>query len=271
MKLYHYQREGRESIILEAHGGFGEIAPLPRFSKETLQEALQDAYLYIREKKPPRCPSLRFAIESAKKTPKAFRIPLCFLYRKKTPFPDCMHTLKVKVKNMPVQKAVELVKYLKKKARLRIDCNRFWSLEEACFFASHFSPEDFEYLEEPCRSEEELIAFSKKSGFPIALDESIHIDWEKIPTLKALVIKPTLLGKIPEVKAPLYPVFSSSYESGLGLISIANQWIPPHPIGLGTYFGIKEDLLINPIRIEKGYCSWAPSTPLIDFSKLSAL
>jgi O-succinylbenzoate synthase len=169
------------------------------------------------------------------------------------------------MKGLALKEAVALVKeHLGK--NLRVDCNRAWSLDEALEFASHFQASDFEYLEEPTKSVEELISFSKKTGFPIALDESIHTDWTQIPTLKAIVVKPTVVGFIPRVPPHLKLILSSGHESGLGLVHIANLAKPKWPVGLDTVF--EDDLLIDPIRLSAGFFEWEKSEPILDFGKL---
>lgn len=256
----------REGLILQCEDGYGEIAPLPGFSKESLEEASVELLEWVRTGKEPSLPSVRFGIASAKKALKSVHLPLSALGPKKG-----FSTVKLKLWPLPLADAISLVKEHLPHFRLRLDCNRAWSLAQALEFASHFKQGDFAYLEEPVKSVEELIEFSKLTQFPIALDESIHTDWSKIPSLKAIVIKPTIVGHIPQIPSHLDLILSSSYESGLGLLHIANLATNRLPAGLDTYDAFKEDLLIHPIRCASGIFSWKKSHPLIDFSKLCAL
>ncbi len=277
IRLYSYalktcapQRSLRQGLILQWNEGWGEIAPLPGVSQESLEEALEEvlALLPNLETASPRLPSVRFGLACASypfvKTP--LKVPLCLLNEPRSGF----STLKLKLGHLSVKDAIERVKQYKEKFRLRLDCNRAWTLEEALFFARHFSPSDFEYLEEPIARYEDLVLFSKITQFPIALDESSLR--EEIPTLAALVIKPTVKGlPLPISKVPI--VLSSSYETSLGLLQIARQSLPTAPpIGLDTFRFFEEDILNPPLRAEKGFLLWTPNAEdPIDVSKLTLL
>lgn len=262
VKLYRYRlpfKNGtyREGLILESDNHYGEIAPLPGFSKETLLDAQKEALDWIQFKKKPTLPSVQFGISSLQKRLKPIHLPLSALGSK-----PGFSTVKLKLGHLPLSDAISLVKEHSKHASLRLDCNRAWTLEEALSFASHFKPTDFLYLEEPVKTFEELIAFSQKTQFPIALDESIHNNWSLIPSLKAIVVKPTLLGSIPRVPPHLDLILSSSYESGIGLLHIAHLSQNALPVGLDTYTAFQEDLLVDPIDTSNGFFSWNPKQPI---------
>jgi O-succinylbenzoate synthase len=256
----------REGLILQCESRFGEIAPLPGFSKETLEEAQNEALEWIRSGKEPTLPSVRFGIACAQKPLRSIHLPLCALGPR-----EGFSTVKLKLGHLPLSDAISLVKQHYRHTRLRLDCNRAWNLAQALEFASHFKPDDFIYLEEPLQSFEALIDFSKMTRFPIALDESIRADWSKIPTLKAIVVKPTVVGTIPKVPPHLDLVLSSAYESGLGLLHIANLATNTLPIGLDTYRAFEKDLLLNPIDCSSGSFSWRHSSPILDMNLLCAL
>lgn len=263
-RLFEYQLSNRKGLIVQLGENFGEIAPLPHFSKETLDEAKEEALLWLKTDRAPTLPSVRFGIFCASKPLCSVHLPLCSLG-----FKEGFETVKIKLKHLSLDDAVARVKSYIGKANLRLDCNRAWSLDEALYFASHFRKSDFEYLEEPLRSEEELIEFSQRTHFPIALDESIHVDWNQVPSLEAIVVKPTILGSIPKVPPQLKLILSSSYESGLGLVHIANLCEHPYPIGLDTVF--EQDLIHSPIQCQKGIFHWEANDKPIDTSKLCAL
>lgn len=272
LKLYRYSIplnarnwKVREGLILQSDVGFGEIAPLPGFSRETLAEALAETLSVLRTGKEPTLPSVRFGFACAQKPLRSVHLPLCAL----EPRPG-FSTIKLKLGHLPLPEAIALVKQ-HLGLHLRLDCNRAWTLNEALAFASHFKPTDFAYLEEPLRRFEDLVSFSHLTRFPIALDESISSDWTQIPTLKALVVKPTLLGAIPLIPPHLDLILSSSYESGLGLLHIAllaQERNLTHPIGLDTYRALQDDILTTTIHCSEGYFSWNYSDPPIEFSKL---
>jgi O-succinylbenzoate synthase len=270
-KLFCYtlnMKDGKErkGLILQLGNGFGEIAPLPGFSSESLEEAQREAEGWLQTGKSPTLPSVRFGIACAHKPLQSIHIPLSSLGYK-LHFP----TVKLKLGHLSVDEAISYVKEHYRKCHLRLDCNRAWSLDQALEFASHFKPTDFAYLEEPVQTFQELVTFSRLTGFPIALDESIHENWNEIPSLKAIVVKPTIVGFIPHVPPSLDLVLSSAYESGLGLLHIAHLAQTPLPVGLDTYHLFQEDLLLKPIDCSTGYFSWTHSNPILNFSKLCAL
>jgi len=259
-KLYSYQLKTslprwpvREGILLEWNGGWGEIAPLPGFSRESLDEARTEILAWRSNGNPPKYPSVRFAIEAAStpfnKSP--LRIPMSLLEEPRPGF----STLKLKLGHFSVAEAIERVKPYVDAYRLRLDCNKKWSLEEAVCFATHFSPSDFDYLEEPVQTFSDLIRFSKETRFPIAVDESIKEDLSQLPSLKAVVVKPTLVGSLP--KTPVLTVLSSAFESSLGLLQIARlQASDCPPAGLDTFRYFEDDLLDPPLKAENGCLVW---------------
>lgn len=264
MKLYSYRipidspiGKMREGLILQSERGWGEIAPLPGFSGESFEEAKREILSVLRDGIAPALPSVRWGLACAKEpfplTP--IKIPLCALGPRED-FP----TVKIKLGHLPIHEAISLVKRLLPHHRLRLDCNRAWTLEQALEFARSFSPDDFEYLEEPVKFLTDLIRFSELTHFPIALDESIGTDWNEIPSLKAIVVKPTIVGSIPSVPPHLKLILSSSYETGIGLLHIARCQQSDHPIGLDTYRAFSSDLLATPIQCEKGYFSWTSAS-----------
>lgn len=256
----------REGLILQWDNRFGEIAPLPGFSKETLEEAQNETLQWLTSQQQPTLPSVRFGIACAQKPLRSVHLPLCALGPR-----IGFSTIKLKLGHLSLADAISLVKEHYTHARLRLDCNRAWSLAEGLEFASHFKPTDFAYLEEPVKSFDELIAFSKTTHFPIALDESIHADWSQIPSLKAIVVKPTVVGSIPKIPPHLDLVLSSSCESGLGLLHIANLARNTLPIGLDTYRAFEDDILMHPINCSSGTFSWKSSNPVLNMDKLCAL
>jgi O-succinylbenzoate synthase len=166
--------------------------------------------------------------------------------------------LKLKLKNLPVEEAVKRVKKIQAQGsyEIRLDCNRSWTLNQAMEFTRFFQLDDFAYLEEPIRSFVELKEFSLRTGFPLAADESLpDSPWEQIPTLKAAIVKPTVLGKVPTLPPHIDLVLSGAYESGIGTLHIGALF-SKRAAGLDTYRYLEEDLLKNPLRIEEGFLIW---------------
>ena len=97
----------------------------------------------------------------------------------------------------------------------------------ALHFFSHFSPEDFDLIEEPTYETEHLERFTH----PFALDETLsetHL-LPKSDKLQALILKPTLVGGMTACQKiirtaqerGIRTIFSSSFESPIGLANIA--------------------------------------------------
>lgn len=274
LKLYSYQLPvltqrwpTREGFLLQREDRWGEIAPLPGFSRETLADALAEIKALWPDLSRATLPSVRFGFASLQKPLRSIRLPLAAL----SPRPG-FTTLKLKVGHLSVSEAVSLVQTYKSHYRLRIDCNRAWNLEQALTFATHFQPTDFAHLEEPLHTFDELMQFSEITHFPLAIDESLlDSPWQKLPSLKAVVVKPTIVGAIPLLPPHVDLILSSAYESGLGLLHIArlsHEHQLSHPIGLDTYTALKEDLLTTPIDCSAGFFSWNFSDPPINEAKL---
>lgn len=267
-RLYQYRINQRDGLILEYNDGWGEIAPLPGFSRETFDEAKQEilSILPTLSSAKPKLPSVQFGLSCAKTlfslTP--LKVPLCAFQK---PIENCT-TLKLKIGHLNVAEAIGLVNHYKFKYRLRLDCNRKWHLTEALHFASHFTSHDFDYIEEPVANFSELILFSKTTGFSVAVDESsTNGQLSEIPTLKAVIVKPMILGSIPNFSYPT--ILSSTYETSLGHLLIARLASPnTAPVGLGTFLTCPDNILQPPLRVSHGFLCWEPSGPPVNVDEL---
>lgn len=255
----------RDGLILQIEDGFGDIAPLPGLSKETFLEAKEEAVRLLPyfPNATPTLGSVRFALDCAMKPlPLSLKISVNALNIARPGFT----ALKLKIGDLSVKEAVDLIKKTAKHIELRLDFNRQWSLEKLLSFASHFSPNDFAYLEEPTRQFSDLLSFSRITGFPIAVDESIpEIPYWEIPTLKALVAKPTILGKIPFVPPNVELILSSAFESGIGILHLArlaSKHNPNRPHGLDPYTHLSDDLIAPVPTLSNGSLSWDAKTPI---------
>jgi len=266
--LYQYEFPHRKGLILQYNDGWGEIAPLPHFSQETFEEAKAEilSLLPSLSSAKPTLASVQFGLSSAK-TPfslQPLKVPFCAF---QNPEEGC-ETLKIKVGHLKLDEAILLANQYKETHLLRIDCNQKWSLDQALHFASHFSPTDFDYLEEPLSNFSDLIVFSRLTGFPVAVDESSNQELlSQIPTLKAVIAKPTILGSVPTFPVPT--ILSSTYESSLGHLLIA-RLASSHtaPLGLGTFRLFSDDILQPPLRASQGFLYWEPSGSPVNINKL---
>jgi len=285
-------------IDANERNGWGEIAPLPKWSDETLEEAMaqlderMDQILEI-EWTPSNClkklsdldllPSVSFGLESALLSLLApipvFKIPVSALLmgspeeilkqaalRRKEGFTSA----KLKVSNLNFDDAASVIHHLKNTFRLRIDVNRQWPTDKSLNFFAQFPLNTFDYVEEPFQNPKDLVMFPH----PLAVDESFPSDLslkelEAFPTLKALIYKPTMQGGlqacIPLVewckKRGVEFVLSSSFESDLGLAhvaSLAQRLSLTSPVGIGTYHFFANPSSASPLKFINGHALISP-------------
>jgi O-succinylbenzoate synthase len=138
---------------------------------------------------------------------------------------------------------------------LRLDANRAWTKEKAMQFAKKIAPslrQRIAYVEEPCQSPSDSIAFAIDTGIAVAWDETLQASLrdpnfllDDLTGVKTLIIKPTLIGSIARcqyliekaIRLGMQPVISSSLESSLGLsvlARLAHWWLPDEVPGLDT-------------------------------------
>jgi O-succinylbenzoate synthase len=277
-------RDGLVVRLCEAgREGWGEVAPLPGFSLESLAEAERqtldwvDDWLAGNNPDWPSAPSAAFGLSCAQ-AELTGELPLAAEYRAAplcTGDPDELFAMlqalpgdkvaKVKVglyeavrDGMVVNLLLEAIGDL----RLRLDANRGWTPLKARQFAKYVNPEfrsRIAFIEEPCQTREQSREFARESGIAIAWDESLReadFTFEAEPHLAAVVIKPTLTGSLERVQqqvaqaraAALEAVISSSIESSLGLTHLARiaAWLTPGTLpGLDT-LSLMEAQLVRP-------------------------
>lgn len=279
-------------ISEEGRCGWGEIAPLPNWSRETLEACLsqlkeQSAFIFsnewTRENVLPLLASLNFlpaasfGIESAllslldsfssSRVPASALLmgtPKQILEQSRQRLSEGWTSAKLKVGHLTLAEAEFVIRQLKDQLRLRIDVNRAWKTEESLQFFSQFPLDAFDYVEEPFQNPLDLALFKH----PLAIDESFPDrltleDLGSLPTLKALIYKPTIQGGLLHA-LPLYEwarknriefVLSSSFESDLGLACIGAlaRYLPGvAPIGIGTYYYLNHLFCEEPLFFEEG-------------------
>lgn len=271
----------REGFIVEltenGRTARGEIAPLPGFSRETLEDAGLQAQALLEQwvkghaiEWDAQHPSVAFGLSMAhyeleQALPEQgnyYVAPLC------TGDPDELLPM---LNNLPGQKVAKVKVGLYEPIRdgmlvnlflesmpdltLRLDANRAWTPAKALKFAQYVAPSlrsRIAFLEEPCQSPSESIAFSIDTGIAIAWDETLQeavrdadFALENLLGVKTIVIKPTLIGSVYRVEAliekaktlGLQAVISSSLESSLGLnqlARLAHKLLPNEVPGLDT-------------------------------------
>lgn len=290
--LIHLQENGSQ--------GWGEISPLPQFSIETLETArsvLQTSLhnwcqgATIKESD---IPSVAFGLSCAQAELTA-ELPEITHYPKA---PLCTGDLdelilqlnsassekvaKVKVgfyepvrDGMVVNLLLDAVPCL----RLRLDANRSWDPAQAAAFAKYIKPANrarIDFIEEPCQTMHDSLAFAQQTGIAIAWDESVResaFQLKKQSGVSAIIVKPTLLGSLNRCKQlildaralGLETVISSSLESSFGLTQLARiaSWLTPESIpGLDTLSLLQAQLIRQ----------WPDSSlPLIKLNQLARI
>lgn len=240
--------------------GWGEIAPLPEFSQESLEQAKSQAITWLtqwaeQDNETPLSldsfyPSVQFGLSCALAelnqqlmSEGNYQIaPLCYgdpdeLYEQL----DQMSGEKVAKVKVGMYEAnrdgliADMLLEAIPDLQLRLDANRQWTLAKAEMFAKYVKPEHrsrIQFIEEPCKTQELSREFAAKTGIAIAWDEAVReLDFElqAEPNLAAIIVKPTLVGSLQRCVAlinqahalGIKAVISSSIESSLGLTQLA--------------------------------------------------
>ncbi|MEQ4690483.1 MULTISPECIES: o-succinylbenzoate synthase [Providencia] len=284
--ILRYQRlKTRDGLLVRLEDGenvgWGEISPLPEFSRETLAEATEEAKQKLAEWVSGQplidslLPSVAFGCSCAlaelsgelpeqadyRKAPLCSGDPDDLILRL-----DAMEGEKIAKVKVGLYEAVRdgMVTNLLLEAvpdlKLRLDANRSWTRAKAEGFAKYVNPEyrhRIDFLEEPCKTREESLQYAADTGIAIAWDESVREANFKVEAqagVAAIVIKPTLTGSLTYCRQlvteahqhGLQAVISSSIETSFGLTQLARiaHQLTPHTIpGLDTLDLIQSQLI----------------------------
>lgn len=284
--ILRYQRlKTRDGLLVRLEDGenvgWGEISPLPEFSRETLAEATEEAKQKLAEWVSGQplidslLPSVAFGCSCAlaelsgelpeqadyRKAPLCSGDPDDLILRL-----DAMEGEKIAKVKVGLYEAVRdgMVTNLLLEAvpdlKLRLDANRSWTRAKAEGFAKYVNPEyrhRIDFLEEPCKTREESLQYAADTGIAIAWDESVREANFKVEAqagVAAIVIKPTLTGSLTYCRQlvteahqhGLQAVISSSIETSFGLTQLARiaHQLTPHTIpGLDTLDLIQYQLI----------------------------
>ncbi|MDF3130032.1 enolase C-terminal domain-like protein [Kiritimatiellaeota bacterium B1221] len=256
----------REGLLLHRPdtGGWGEAAPLPGYSSETLAEVVEA--VTASQLDSTHFPSLRFAIECTEKTFSApeqhVNVNALWIVGKEK-LGDLLLRLKdwdapvIKVKPGDPPRMDEVMELLAQRpdCRLRIDGNRQWSVEQTLRLFDRLPEGRLEYIEEPLAEDEGYADLWARANVPIGLDESLLLPsgkkWVDFQGVKALILKPTLMGDAEDrafwirkaAEANLRVVWSSCFESGVGLWNLARLARGGDIAGLDTGGVFEQDVL----------------------------
>jgi O-succinylbenzoate synthase len=146
-------------------------------------------------------------------------------------------------------------------ARLRVDANGAWTVDEAVAAIARLAVYDLELVEEPVARLEDLARVRRRVAVPVAADECIRTldDARRLAALSAadaLVVKVQPLGGLPATldiiaAAGVPAIVSSLYETSVGLgagLALA-ACLPelPYACGLGTATLLAADVVAEPL------------------------
>jgi O-succinylbenzoate synthase len=272
-------------VLCDAATGqhWGEAAPLPYFSRESLDDVISA----WRVGPPYELPSLRFAADAIQYSctralecrgpGPSDKVPVNGLISGSEQdvvhaaqrFGRCRH-LAIKLKVGPqlgtvtqcAQTVMRVRAALRPDQTLRLDANRSWPLAEAIQFGKLLPPSSIEYCEEPTDSPLDLETFLAETGMPYALDETIRerTDLDLFPHATALVVKPMIHGNREDLQPlrrfgiPL--VFSGTFETGLGTLHVArlaHEFSPQTPAGIDSYSWLLDDIVTPRLALHDGW------------------
>ncbi|HEV3269943.1 MAG TPA: enolase C-terminal domain-like protein [Candidatus Rhabdochlamydia sp.] len=241
---------------------WAEIAPLPGRSKETIDEALNQLIHVLKGKKTSYLyPSISFALATALKQLSFPPIPICALLSgsKQEIMQQALlaeqkgfSSVKIKISQLSLEDAFTLLDQLRKIFSLRVDANQCFSFQEAIHFFGQFPSLAFDFIEEPTWETSRLADFSHPFGLDETLEKNPNFMFENLVNCKAIVVKPMIQGFFATKKLMkrlekkrMKLIFSSCYESGLGLMQIAHLAMQTklYPLGLDTQSLFTEDIL----------------------------
>jgi o-succinylbenzoate synthase len=153
--------------------------------------------------------------------------------------------------------------------RLRIDANGAWGVDEAVTRVRTLARFDLEYVEQPCRSVDELAAVRRAVDVPVAADESIRRAADPLRVVRAeaadiAVLKVQPLGGVSaclriaeQIGLPV--VVSSAVETSVGIaagLALAAA-LPqlPYACGLATIALLSADVVAEPLLAQDGMLS----------------
>lgn len=243
------------------NSAWGEVAPLPKWSQETLEEAIDqlvekkqsiidsdwvDASQALKRiEQLELFPSVEFGLESAllsllspmsehpiSVSALLMGSPKEILEQAHLRHLEGYTSAKLKVSNLSFTEAGALISQLKNQFRLRIDVNKAWKTEESLKFFEQFPLGTFDYVEEPFQNSNDLPLFPHPLGIDESFPQCLNLkQLDSLPMLKALIYKPTIQGGmrgclfLREWTAirGIKLILGGSFESDLGLAHIASM------------------------------------------------
>jgi len=252
----------REALVLRGPAGWTEFSPFVEYDDAEAAAWLRAAIDFGWQHREPASDSVPVNATVPAVAPDAVAGLLAR-------YPGCT-TAKVKVAEPgttiddDVARVAEVRRIMGADARVRVDANGLWSIDQAAVALERLAPFDLQYAEQPCRTVPELAALrARVSGLdvPIAADESVRKASDPLAVARAgaadvLVVKAQPLGGITAARAivaeaGLPCVVSSALDTsvglGMGAFLAAAAMSPGHAAGLGTAAMFESDVSDTPL------------------------
>ena len=255
----------REALLIDGPAGWGEFSPFIEYAPEEsaawLRAGLEAAFTGL--------PEAHGTVEVNGTIPAVEDVePVLARY-------PGVNTFKIKVAE-PSQsldddiRRVTAVRRLRPDARLRVDANRGWTVDQAVEAADKLG--ELEYIEQPCATVEELAEVRRRTSTPIAADESIRraADPYRVAELNAAdvaVCKVAPLGGVASLVTiardlHLDVTVASALDTAVGMDAglIAAKLTGSRAAGLATQRLFVEDVA-EPRVMENGELAITRTTP----------
>ncbi|MEU7766979.1 o-succinylbenzoate synthase [Nocardia sp. NPDC049190] len=268
----------REGMLIEGPLGWGEFCPFPEYDDREAAGWLTTALEQT---------TVRWPEPVRHRIPINCTVPAVDPQRAHTIVAESgCRTAKVKVADHPGSLTEDLARVeavrdaLGPDGAIRVDANAVWDVDTAI---THITRIDraaggLEYVEQPCRTIEELAAVRRRVEVRIAADESIRRAEDPLRVAVAgaadiAVLKCTPLGGVRRAlrvaeAAGLPCVVSSALETSVGLAAqLALAGALPHldfACGLGTLSLLTGDVVPDSLRPVDGYLPVPRTPPLPD-------
>ncbi|MBI5274278.1 MAG: hypothetical protein HY860_04405 [Chlamydiales bacterium] len=286
-----------EIILTNGESRYGEIAPLPGFSKESLKKAFiqlnqllpqlinkELSFIHHLLKKA-LYPSVLFGLYSLLfPNTSAEGITSGLLYQ--TNYKEEIDLLlasnirfaKIKVGSFSIDETITYVKNILSytdQIAFHIDVNRKWKKKELDLFLSSIGPDQIRYIEEPLCNKRAFLSFINKKKHRFACDESLR-QCSDLPLQKIdyLIIKPTIQrDMLPIITGYQHKVIlSSSFETLVGIKSIchlAHAFNITTPLGIDTLKAFHQPICVSSYEIKDGMINIDPIK--LDKNRLTTL
>ena len=184
---------------------------------------------------------------------------------------DNYRSIKIKVGRISAEAEIKLIRTIRQligdHITLRLDANQAWELEAAVTYLNSVKNLEIEYIEEPLINPGNLPDLFERTGFRVALDESLNDmppdSIKPVKWINTLILKPSVIGSVRKTlryinrakECGLKVVISDTFHSGIGLaflIRLASVVSESIPMGFDTYSWLKDDILVDKLSIVQG-------------------